>query len=511
VPIPVLRGQIDQAFGSYPAVFASSIAVPIVLLVYAHDTASFAYASMAASVHAAICFYLLFRWLNERRGSDDRETLQHRVRTMPRRATLGAAGWFVFLSTIGIDAAAEQQILTVAIMAGVIATGAVRYSGVPAAATAWLLTSLGVCVVYALLTAIPPAVYFFLAVYTGMLGKAVVDQSKGLLDRARILTDVDRAGAEIALLRAQEAERASRADASNARERQRREAEQAQTQRQMLTQIAAEFERRLLGAIEQLAQDTDQACRLSRRLVEAALDSQQQVAAVASKAEASGDQSEALGMEARALQQALAAIQQRIDAQGSTNREMESLAALAGRHVALLSENAMGISAVAGAIEALSSQTNMLALNATIEAARAGEAGRGFAIVASEVKSLAARSGAATGEVKSRAADVSRSAEVTQRLAADTQSCLDAYSAVADAILGALNAHGHVVDAIQGHARESSAIAADLRNRAGSAAQAARQASDVVRELDQVSNQLVSRAAALKDQTTRFVGELRAA
>ena len=67
--------------------------------------------------------------------------------------------------------------------------------------------------------------------------------------------------------------------------------------------------------------------------------------------------------------------------------------------IASLSEAAQRVGDVVSLISDIAEQTNLLALNATIEAARAGEAGRGFAVVADEVKSLATQTGKATEDI----------------------------------------------------------------------------------------------------------------
>ncbi|HKS14184.1 MAG TPA: methyl-accepting chemotaxis protein [Pseudomonas sp.] len=100
------------------------------------------------------------------------------------------------------------------------------------------------------------------------------------------------------------------------------------------------------------------------------------------------------------VNQALASIQHLVADVTGTSREMEQLASSANE-----------ISRVLDVIGSIAGQTNLLALNAAIEAARAGEAGRGFAVVADEVRALAHRTQQSTGEIEQMIAGIQSGTE----------------------------------------------------------------------------------------------------
>lgn len=130
--------------------------------------------------------------------------------------------------------------------------------------------------------------------------------------------------------------------------------------------------------------------------------------------------------------------------------------------VKLLGERSQEIGQIVGVITDISDQTNLLALNAAIEAARAGEHGRGFAVVADEVRKLAEQSKESADQIttliKGIQEDTTRSVYAMDGVTKEVQVGMDVVNQSGEAFVRILNAAQHVADQIQ----EVSAISEEM-------------------------------------------------
>jgi methyl-accepting chemotaxis protein len=125
-----------------------------------------------------------------------------------------------------------------------------------------------------------------------------------------------------------------------------------------------------------------------------------------------------------------ATIDDRLSAADEVTRNVVSQAQEADRVVAAVGESLRRVGGIAKLIATVAEQTNLLALNATIEAARAGEAGRGFSVVAAEVKDLAAQTARSTSEITTTVGDLENA---TSAMAAAITGMADGVKGIDDA------------------------------------------------------------------------------
>ena len=280
--------------------------------------------------------------------------------------------------------------------------------------------------------------------------------------------------------------------------------------------------RTMMGEINsganQLVSNADHISRVSSQVADAALRQSDATASMAAAMEeltvssshisASALETEQNSQEAMRL---AAEGSDRVGQASTAIRRMSETVTGASSRILALEERIGQVSSIANVIKEIAGQTNLLALNAAIEAARAGEQGRGFAVVADEVRKLAERTSSATTEIEqmitgiqsdtSSAVGAMNAAlpEVDQGVAL-AASAAEALQAIESGARQTLVRVREIADATREQSAASTSIAQrveEISNMVESTSENIRGAADAAIGLERI-------AVGLKDQISRF-------
>ncbi len=187
---------------------------------------------------------------------------------------------------------------------------------------------------------------------------------------------------------------------------QERQHKEAKNRTEQMNRLTSEFDRlssEVLGAVNSSAQQLDQTAQSMSTLAD---ENAHQATVVASAAEETSINVQMIATASDQMASVITEIAQQISHSAQIANKAVNEAAYTSRTVTGLAEAAQKVGAVVDLIKNIANQTNLLALNATIEAARAGDAGRGFSVVASEVKNLSSQTAGATDEITNHIAEM---------------------------------------------------------------------------------------------------------